>query len=251
MTQWRERSVVELAVPQASGVACLGDGLFLVVDDDRGVYLAGEKGGADLISSREDHRELRDLEGICLSPDGAAWVLSERTSAVYSLSVAREGRDVEVGPPTLVAEIEHIARKKNKGWEGIALWRGPTTRVVACHEAKPKRVGVFAVDTLETLAMLELPDSIKDALGDISDLTVDPETGRLLLLSDESAAIAEAEFVLDDDSAPTGLVLVELTELRLGKKEKAEGLCFDEAQVLWMVTDGDPHLRAFGRGPGE
>ncbi len=250
MTLFGQTLVAELAVPQASGVAVLGGGLFLVVDDDRGVYLAGERGGAELIASRDDHRELRDLEGICIAPDGSAWVLSERTSAVLSLSVERSGSDVTLGVPTLVGSIEHIARKSNKGWEGIAIWPGQPARVLACHEAKPKRVGVFALDTLATEAMLSFPKDLRKAMPDVSDLTVDPQTGHLLLLSDEAACLSEVEIQLEG-GVPEGLRLLSVTELDLGKKEKAEGLCFDEAGTLWLVTDGDPHLRALARSePG-
>jgi len=245
-----ETSVVELAVPQASGVAVLGDGLFLVVDDDRGVYLAGERGAAELVASRDDHKGLRDLEGICVAPDGSAWVLSERTSAVLSLAIERDGRDVRLGPPRLVGSIEHIARKSNKGWEGIAILPGDPPRAIACHEAKPKRVGVFAIDTLATEAILGFPKDLRKALPDVSDLTMDNATGRLLLLSDEAACIAEVDIVFDGAS-PEALSLVSVTRLDLGKKEKAEGLCFDADGTLWMVTDGDPHLRSYARSEAE
>lgn len=245
VTTWRVRSVCDLDVPQASGVTCVGGGRFLVVDDDHGVYLAREDGSSELVAARDDHPALRDLEGICVGPDGDAWVLSERTSAVLALPIERDGDAISVGAPRLVGEVEHVAKKKNKGWEGIALWPGDPPRVIACHEAKPRRVGVFGAD-LSTVAFLELPASLEDELEDLSDLTVDPETGHLLLLSDESAAVAEVA-VRFARGVPAALERVSLTRLDLGKKEKPEGLCFDEHGTLWLVTDGRPHLYAFTR----
>lgn len=243
MSGWHEVSVCELDVPQASGVLALDDGGFLVVDDDRGLFAARADGSASLVSSRDDHRELRDLEGLCRGPDGSAWVLSERTSAVYSLAVRTLHGALDVGEPTLVAELEHIARKKNKGWEGLEVG---ADFAFACHEDKPKRIGVFSLEDLRTIAKLRLPKDADDALDDLSDLTIDPATGRLLVLSDESACFAELS-VRVDDGEPSALVLEALTELDLGKKEKPEGLSFDRHGALWLVTDGDPHLRAFAR----
>ena len=244
MTHFIQTGVVELAVPQASGIASVGEGRFLVVDDDRGVYLAREDGDAHPVSSRDDHKSLRDLEGICISPDGCAWVLSERTSLVISLSIERSGADLSLGVPQVVGALPHIARKHNKGWEGLAILPGDPPRVLACHEAKPKRVGVFSLETLETDRMLSFPKRLRRALADVSDLCVDPETGHLLLLSDESACIVEARIEL----GAAELSPVATTPLDLGKKEKAEGLCFDAAGQLWLVTDGDAHLRSFSRG---
>ena len=244
MTRWRERSVTKLEVPQASGVACVGSGRFLVADDDHGVYLADAGGAAELVASRDEHPELRDLEGICLGPDGSVWVLSERTSAVLALPLERAGDHVHLGPPRLVGELEHLAKKRNKGWEGIARGDGPT--VLSCHEARPRRVGVFRASDLRTEALLSLPADLGDALPDLSDLTVDPASGHLLLLSDESATLAEVA-VRCEGGVPRALETVGVTRLALGKREKAEGLCFDEDGILWLVTDGKPRLRSFTR----
>ena len=244
MAGWKQARVVELEVPQASGIVAIDEGVFLVVDDDRGVCVAYEDGSARLVASRDDHPDLRDLEGICRGPDGSAWVLSERTAAVLSLAIVRDGPDLELRAPTLVAELEHVARKGNKGWEGIEVAAG---HALACHEDRPKRIGVFSLPDLATVTQLKLPKRVERALDDLSDLTVDPHTGRVILLSDESACFAELDVTLRD-GAPAALTLHEIVELDLRKREKAEGVCFDAHGTLWLVTDGDPHLRAFARG---
>jgi hypothetical protein len=68
-------------------------------------------------------------------------------------------------------------------------------------------------------------------------------TGR----SDESACFAELDVILER-GVPAALALHQIVELDLRKREKAEGVCFDAHGTLWLVTDGDPHLRAFERG---
>jgi len=243
MSAWTETRVVELAVPQASGVVSIDDGVFLVVDDDRGIYVAYENGTADVVARRKDHPELRDLEGICLGPDGTAWVLSERTSAVHSLSIDKTRSGVELAPPRLVAALEHIARKNNKGWEGIEVFGA---HAFACHEDKPKRVGVFSLPDLVTVAVMKLPKSADSALDDLSDVCIDPLSGHLIVLSDESACFAELSLEVDH-GVPTALALERIVEIDVGKKEKPEGVCVDGRGALWLVTDGDPHLRAFER----
>ena len=247
MLKFEQRSVCGLEVREASAIAPLGGGRFVVVDDARGVYFVEDTGLAELIASREDHRELRDLEGCCLAPNGDIWVLSERTSAIYAL--ARDGDGL--GEPSLVAELKHIAKKSNKGWEGMTIrraeaWPDQTARLVTVHEGKPRAVGVFDLATFDVESLLELPKATKKVLADVSDLTVDPETDHLLLLSDESHSIAEVQLVYVDGGL-RGLELLDVLELDVGKKEKPEGLCFDEDGALWVVTDGDAHLRSFVR----
>jgi uncharacterized protein YjiK len=178
------------------------------------------------------------------------WVLSERTSAIYALRGDLRGADPALEPPVLVGELEHIGKSSNKGWEGIALRPGKfqadgVPRLIAVHENKPKLVGVFSA-ALETEALLKLPKPIRKALDDLSDVCVHPDNGNLLLLSDESAAIVEVELAYDGDEVAE-LIEVERLELDVGKKEKPEGLCIDELGILWVVTDGDPHVRSYER----
>lgn len=228
---FHEVSCAPLAVPQASGLTALDDGSFAVVSDEDGVYRASPDGRAELWLGRE-HASLEDLEGICRDASGALVVVSERTGIVSRI----EGDRV-----TPKGALARIGKKKNKGWEGItfrpARFGGP--HFVACHERSPRRLGVFDVDTLETVHMMKLPKASKRALADLSDLTIDPESGHWLVLSDESARIAELRF---DDGE---LEHLDVFRVDVGKNEKPEGLTFDREGRLWMVTDGEPHLRCF------
>ncbi|MFK7988419.1 MAG: SdiA-regulated domain-containing protein [Sandaracinaceae bacterium] len=228
---WRERVCVPLEVPQASGLTALDDGTFAVVSDEGGVYRANRDGSAELWVAAP---ALDDLEGICRDPSGALFVVSERTGDVSR---------IEDGEVTTCGTLASIGRKRNKGWEGLAYrparFGGP--HFIACHERSPRRLGVFDPVTLSTVAILRLPKATRRALADLSDLTVDPETGHWLVLSDESARIAELRY---EDGE---LAHLDAFRVDVGKREKPEGLTFDADGRLWMATDGDPHLRCFAR----
>jgi hypothetical protein len=76
-----------------------------------------------------------------------------------------------------------------------------------------------------------LPDEAKDLLDDLADVTVDPVTAMLLLLSDQSQRIAIVRIVRG------ALAIAGSYELPLADKEKPEGLDFASPSRLVVVTD--------------
>ena len=83
---------------------------------------------------------------------------------------------------------------------------------------------------------LKLPEGLKDLLDDLADVTVDPVTGALLLLSDQSQRIVVAEIV------DQGLVLLGSFDLPLSRSEKPEGLDFSSPSQLLVVMDDSAKL---------
>jgi hypothetical protein len=90
--------------------------------------------------------------------------------------------------------------------------------------------------TLTLTHDLKLPGSIKDLLDDLADVTVDPVTGALLLLSDQSQRIAVAGIV------DHGLDLLGSYDLPLRRSEKPEGLDFVSPSRLLVVMDDSAKL---------
>lgn len=223
----RER---HLPMRGASAIAAVAGALF-VVEDDEGIYRVVGKRAA-LWAGRDLHPALGDLEGVAVNDDQTVlWALSERKGAVVAISLrSRSPR------PATIGHLPRPGTKKNKGFEGLAFMPArlsPSGRasLVAVHEGKPRRVVVFALPELKQTHELKLPDDAKPLLEDLADVTVDPVTGQLLLLSDESRRIVLARIQRGR------LMMSGCYDLPLGPKEKPEGLDFASSSRLLVVTD--------------
>jgi hypothetical protein len=228
----RER---QLPVRGASAIAVV-PGRLLVVDDDRGIF-AVSRNRATLWAGPDLHPALGDLEGLAVSAKYTrVWALAEEDGAVIELSLS--------GGPVRASVKGHLRRpgkRKNKGFEGLAYMPArlsPSGResLVAVHEAKPKRVSVFALPDLTLTHEVKLSDSAKDALEDLSDVTVDPVSGALLLLSDQSNRVAIG-WITDGRFVMCGRY-----DLPLGAGEKPEGIDFASPSRLFVVTDDSAKL---------
>jgi uncharacterized protein YjiK len=232
-------SVRDLPLKGASGVTASAAGV-LLVEDDLGIYrLSGAT--ASIWAGPDLHEALGDLEGITASADGqTVWALSEESATLVELRL-RGGRP-------RVARVASLARpgsKKNKGFEGIAYAAAavsPTRRdaFVAVHEHKPRRVCVFDAATLALRHDLKLPADAKAVLDDLADVAVDPISGTLVLLSEQSRRLAVAEI------RPEGLRLVGTFDLPLTCGERPEGVTFLSRTRLGIVTEGPARLLTLG-----
>ena len=232
----------KLKVPGASGIVPLGEGRLAVVHDDIGVFEVRE-GAATQVVSAKDHPGLEDLEGACLEPGGGAiLVLCEARGAVSRIELAAGGGLGPGSVPVLVGSLPDLESRANKGWEGLECLPGALSpdgeaKILAVHERDPRRLGVFAWPSLETTALLELPEALGDAASDLADIAVQPETGHVFLVSDESRTILELRL----RAGPWRLEALARHTLVLKKGEKAEALAF-EGDSLWLATDGKARL---------
>jgi uncharacterized protein YjiK len=185
-----------------------------------------------LWASRDLHPALGDLEGLAVDEKQTMlWALSEENGAVFAISL-----DTKSPRPTIIGHLPRPGTMKNKGFEGLAFLPArfsPSGRasLVAVHEDKPRSVGVFVLPDLEQTHDLTLPDEAKELLKDLSDVTVDPVTGQLLLLSDRSQRVVLARI------AGKQLTVSASHDLALGRDEKPEGLDFASPSLLLVVTD--------------
>lgn len=242
------RRRVPLEVPQASGVALFAPGRFLVVDDNKGIFAADEAGRAALLRSGKCGDSMHDLEGITIDRNrGLAILVCEKGGSVQSVPLSDKTGAPELGTPQPIGKLPSIGREDNKGWEGVA-WipdgaLAPGEFLLAVHERKPKRLGIFTYPALETRVLLELPRQAKDAMRDLSDLAFDPKTGHVWILSDESRCLVD--LALDGlGGDEVSLEVSAIHPLDVGKRQKPEGVCI-EGDALWLVTDGEPFLYDF------
>jgi len=223
---------------EVSGIAALPGGGFLLVEDEHGVALRAARADrvATFIAESSDHPELRGLEGICLGIDGrTAYVVSEDHRGVLALALEGRGAATRARVAPL-GRLPDIARRENKGWEGVAVLPARHSpdgadRLAAVHEDSPRRVGLFRLPDLEAPILLRLPRELEDELEDLSDVAVEPRSGHLFLLSDQSAAVAEVALEAG------GLRALALARLPDYEELKLEGLDFDRSGRLWLAAE--------------
>lgn len=240
-------SQTPLGVPSASAVAPLGAGLYLIVNDDEGLFLAG---GSKPIRLRdvEEHDALGDLESVCVSDDGAhAYAVSEESGEVFCFDVQRSSGSVRLSPGVRLGVLERPGDKKNKGWEGVAFLppgfvEGWPSALVVAHEGKPMALGFYALPDLHELHLVDLDDALDGLLGDVADVALCPRTGHLFLISDQSHRIVEAHI------GPTSVELLATFDLTLDDDEKPEGIAFETDDVLVVVTDHSSQMLRFRVG---
>jgi uncharacterized protein YjiK len=207
-----------------------------VVEDDGGIFRVAE-GRVTLWAGPDDHPALGDLEGLATDETHRiVWAVAEEDGAVIALQLRGRSRR-----PTLVGRLPRPGTRTNKGFEGLAFMPArlsPSRRasLVVVNEQKPRRVQIFALPALRLTHDLKLTGRLKDLLDDLSDVTVDPVTGALLLLSDESQRIAVAGI------ADQRLVLFGSYDLPLSRSEKPEGLDFSSPSRLLVVMDDSAKL---------
>lgn len=224
-----------LGIQEASAVARLSTGGFLVVDDEKGVFRYDRASGeAELLDAA---RGLADLEGICLDGEGVtAWVLAERDGSVWRHPV----RDDDLGPGERVGSLPSLNKRKNHGWEGIAYAQAgtlaPEPTLVAVHQTKPRCIGLFDPETLRERQLLSLPKEAKKVLGELNDVTVSAD-GSLVVVSGKAGVVAELKIARD------ALELCRAVRIDRDDDDVPEGITFDGEGHLWLVTDGGGWLR--------
>jgi uncharacterized protein YjiK len=231
-------TVVELSVKEASGIAALPDGSFLVVDDDAGLYQVLPDGTADLLLAAESKNNFGGLEGIALSTDRKfVYCLSERKGLVIRIPLKMEGKQIALGDIQKLGRLPEVGDVPNKGWEGICIVpNGSRDQLVAIHQASPKSVGLFDLPSLKPIAIKGLPSELKKLLDNLSDVTFDARTGNLFLLSGKSQCLVEIPF--SPDESLSTFTIISRRDVPLSADERPEGVCFDLHDHLVVVTDG-------------
>ena len=222
-------------IEEASGVAPLPDGSFLVVDDEEGVFRLALQGEPESLAAG---RGLADLEGVCVAHDGAsAWVLAERDGGVWRFEMAQG----KLRNGVRIGALPRLNDRKNAGWEGLAFAPAGTwadaPRLVAAHQRKPRSISIVEPDSLRVDRTFSLPKAAKKALDDLNDVAVHPESGEIVVLSGKAGRLARLERD-GEELELRGLYSVEEHD-----DDVPEGLAYDSSGRLWIVWDGSGRLR--------
>lgn len=216
-------------------MAQIGDGVFVVVDDEHGLFrcVADEEPVA-----LDAGKGLADLEGVCVDAAGEhVFVLAERDGGVWRFQLA----DGVLSGGKRLGKLPRLNKKKNQGWEGIAFAAAgtfaPTSELVAVHQVRPRCVGFFDAQTLSERVSMRLPKAARKALGDLNDVAIHPQSHHLFVVSGKAGKLGELRVAGDE------LELVRVYPLATERDDVPEGITFGSDGRLWIVTDGEGMLR--------
>jgi uncharacterized protein YjiK len=232
---------------------------FLVVGDEDAKVFQLPFDGSKRVRVREDDGAFHGLEGCTYDPETRSLlVVSENTRRLHEMPVREKDGALTLGLAKELARLPNISTGRNKGWEGVDVLPGKFSgdgkaRLLSVHEASPRAIGIFNRRTGEHEFTVEVPEEI--AALDLSDLAVDPETGRIFLLSHESAAVYEIELRRCDKMIGAGpplpqWAIVPISSFELPAKHsaiQAEGLDFDDRGDLWITGEIGEVLLHFER----
>lgn len=235
-------------------------GFLIIGDETARVYQFPMDGGGKK-KVRADDGQFNGLEGSAFDEDENSFlVVSEDSRRIFEMPVTTSGGELSLGTAQELGKLPKVGRTANKGWEGIDILPGRFTgdgkpRLLAVHEGDPRAIGVFHRHSLELEYLIELPEEMSPDPTDLSDIAVHKKTGRVFLLSQESAGVYEVELRRTDKMIGAGPPLpkwsiVPISSFELPKKHRdmrAEGLALDHQGDLWVNGEVGEQLLHFKR----
>ncbi|WP_123711158.1 SdiA-regulated domain-containing protein [Sinobacterium caligoides] len=186
-----------------------------------------------------------DTEAVVYAGEGRFLIVDERLQSVVLVRIDADTKAVDRKDAKKFTL--NVGGNKNKGWEGLAINRENNDIFVA-RERDPMQVikikGFLSSDG--SLELEKYTEDIDNKLGmdDFSGLHFDQYTGHLMVLSDESRALAE----IDGDANILGYMKLESGEHRLAEDlPQPEGVTTDDEGNIYIVSEPNLIYR-FDRG---
>lgn len=238
------------SVKEASDVAALPNGSFIVVSDTKdSLYVVDSKGKQHQLHL-EGLKGASELEGVTYDPvKGHLFVAREESHELFRYSW-KGGTDT----PKLEKKLDvDLKGPENKGIEGLAYLPEELSvtgqpQLLAVKEGKPRQLLMFADNGKGKPLEVELEKQVKDVMADFSAVAVDPKTGHIYLASDESSTIAQLRLVRDGHKVRALLVQVLPLRDENGKPlARIEGLTFNPRGDAFVLTENDGTLHELRR----
>jgi|GEM_PF-359890 len=213
----------------ASGVTYNPDtgSLFAVLNDPTHVYELGLDGMPRRVI---DLNGFEDTEGIAYLGAGRFAVVEERRRVLCIFEIGAETKSVDYAD-ALRIEVDAVPAQ-NQGLEGVAF-DDVNGKFYIVKEKGPRRIYCLALPGEGQAAPAPTtPWDIEQqgfGLSDLSDLYMDPQTGHLLILSDESKCVVECTAEGEEIA-------------RLPLQKGSAGLAEDITQPEGVTMDADGNL---------
>ncbi|MFT0211576.1 SdiA-regulated domain-containing protein [Pseudomonas sp. F1_0610] len=170
-----------------------------------------------------------DLEAIEVLDDGYVAVINERNGQLKIFKLPTEDQTVHLKDVEIV-EIG-IGDGGNKGIEGMA-WDYKNKVLWVAKERDPK--GLFTVDIKSRPVKVTQVASKGIFMKDFSAMEVDPRTGHLIVLSDQSQMLME----VSPEGKPVSYMKLTLGANGLASTiDQAEGVAMDDKGNIFMVAE--------------
>lgn len=189
-------------------------------------------------------REIRltgvaDPEGVEALSDGRFAMVDERRGKLILFGLPLDNElDLDQALQLDLGGLEDaFMYPRNKGLEGIG-WDSRNSRFILAKERDPHALYsmTFDLETNRAGPLVELPAG-ELFMRDISGLDLDPNTGHLLVLSDESRMLLE----LDSKGEPVSFMSLMRGFNGLERSiDQAEGVAMDARGIIYVV--GEPNL---------
>lgn len=242
----------KVKVKEASDVVSLGQGRFLVVSDESdSLGVVGTDGKLAKVKLDGLKNGQSGLEGVAYDPlNKRLFVANEEKNEILRYAWDGDAKSTPTLEKTIKLELDG---PKNKGIEGLCFMPGELSvtgrpQLLAVKEGEPQQLMVLDQAGQGSPVQVKLEQQVLDVCHDFSGLTIDPKSGHVFICSDESSTVAELE--LRKNGSGLEARLVRALPLRDGKDkplERVEGITFDEAGDLHVMTENDGALHRLKR----
>ena len=173
-----------------------------------------------------------NLEGVAVLEGGCMAITDERQHKLSIFRIAADTRELRTEQFIQQVDLGH-AEDPNKGFEGLA-WDKRHQRLLLGKEKYPVMLYGLASDGCRVSGDLKELADLGDTMTDLAALTVDPHSGHILALSQESHLLVE----LNAAYQPRNFIALLRGLNGLDHYiPQAEGVALDEMGDLYLVSE--------------